>query len=107
MAWLGENEVSLLAKYGYAERMAKELCEDAGLLSPVYGFSDRGGCWFCPNAKRGELRHLYDCHPDLWERMLALQAKPGKVTEKFNRTERFSDIDATFRAEDAKMSRAA
>ena len=107
LARLGENEVSLLAKYGYTEQMAKGLCEDAGLLSPVYGFSDRGGCWFCPNAKRKELRHLYDCHPDLWERMLELQKIPGKVTEKFNRTERFSDIDAEFRAEDAEMPRAA
>ena len=37
-------------------------CEKAGLLSPVYAFTDRGGCWFCPNAKRAELRHLYDHH---------------------------------------------
>ena len=32
--------------------------------------------------------------------MLELQALPGKVTEKFNRTQRFSDIDAMFREED-------
>jgi hypothetical protein len=32
--------------------------------------------------------------------MLELQALPGKVTEKFNRTQRFSDIDALFRQED-------
>ncbi len=61
---------------------------------------DRGGCWFCPNAKRTELRHLYDYHQDLWGRMLALQAIPNKATEKFNRTQRFSDIDAIFRQED-------
>ena len=47
-----------------------------------------------------ELRHLYDHHPELWARMLELQALPGKVTEKFNRTQRFSDIDAMFREED-------
>ncbi len=45
-------------------------------------------------------RHLYDHHPDLWARMLELQALPGKATEKFNRTQKFSDIDAMFRAED-------
>ena len=76
------------------------LCQKAGLLSPVYAFTDRGGCWFCPNAKRRELRHLYDHHPELWARMLELQALPGKVSEKFNRTQRFSDIDAAFRRED-------
>ena len=97
---LKDRQVSLLEKYGYAEQDAKQLCQEAGLLSPVYEFTDRGGCWFCPNAKRKELRHLYDHHPDLWARMMELQAIPGKVSEKFNRTERFSDIDAAFRQED-------
>ena len=92
--------ISLLEKYNFTEKDAMELCKKAGLLSPVYAFTDRGGCWFCPNAKRDELRHLYDHHPDLWTRMLELQAIPGKATEKFNRTQRFSDIDAIFREED-------
>ena len=89
-----------MEKYNYTEQDAKELCQKAGLLSPVYAFTDRGGCWFCPNAKRRELRHLYDHHPELWARMLELQALPGKVSEKFNRTQRFFDIDAAFRRED-------
>jgi hypothetical protein len=97
---LNGAKVSLLEKYNFTEQDAKQLCQQAGLLSPVYAFTDRGGCWFCPNAKRVELRHLYDHHPDLWNRMLELQALPGKVTEKFNRTQRFSDIDALFRQED-------
>ena len=99
---LGQNQVSLLEKYNYTEQDAKELCQKAGLLSPAYAFTDRGGCWFCPNAKRRELRHLYDHHPELWARMLELQALPGKVSEKFNRTQRFSDIDAAFRREDLR-----
>ena len=94
------RQVSLLEKYKFTEQDAKELCAKAGLLSPVYAFSDRGGCWFCPNAKRQELRHLYDQHPELWNRMLDLQSLPGKVSEKFNRTQSFSDIDAMFRQED-------
>ena len=97
---LKEGQVSLLEKYNYTEQDAKQLCREAGLLSPVYGFADRGGCWFCPNAGRVELRHLYDHHPDLWARMLKLQALPGKVSEKFDRTRRFSDIDEQFRRED-------
>ena len=39
--------------------------------------------------------------------MLELQAMPGKVSEKFNRTESFSDIDAAFRKEDALCQKAA
>ena len=94
------RQVSLLEKYNCTEQDAKELCRQAGLLSPIYQFTNRGGCWFCPNAKRKELRHLYDHHPDLWARMLELQAVPGKVSEKLNRTQHFSDIDAMFREED-------
>ena len=98
---LGRHQVSLLEKYNCTEQGAKELCRQAGLLSPIYEFAGRGGCWFCPNAKRKELRHLYDHHPELWNRMLELQAIPGKVSEKFDRKRRFSDIDALFRQEDA------
>lgn len=99
----GGRQISLLDKYNFTEQDAWQLCKNAGLLSPVYEFTDRGGCWFCPNAKRKELRHLYDHHPDLWARMLELQALPGKVSEKFNRTQKFSDIDAMFRAEDEQV----
>ena len=37
------NKVSLLEKYGYTEQMAFDLCEKHDLLSPVYGFTHRGG----------------------------------------------------------------
>lgn len=97
---LGTGQVSLLEKYDHTEQDARRLCQRAGLLSPVYQFTDRGGCWFCPNARRAELRHLYEHHPELWGRLLKLQALPGKVSEKFNRTQRFSDIDEQFRRED-------
>ncbi len=94
---LKENEISLLAKYGYIEGMAKDLCRQHGLLSPSYDFTDRGGCWFCPNAKESELRHLYEHHPELWNKLLELQAIPDKATEKFNRIESFVDIDRRFK----------
>ena len=100
----GNQKISLLDKYNCTEQDAKELCRQAGLLSPVYEFTDRGGCWFCPNAKKAELRHLYDHHPDLWARMLELQAIPGKTTEKFNRTQTFADIDASVRLEDEQAA---
>lgn len=101
---LDSAKVSLLDKYGYTEQDALELCKRHGLLSPIYEFTNRGGCWFCPNAKERELRHLYDHHKDLWQKMLGLQALPNKCTELFNRTMRFSDIDYNFRLDDAQMS---
>ena len=103
----GGKQISLLEKYNFTEQDARQLCQRVGLLSPVYAFTDRGGCWFCPNAKLPELRHLYDHHPELWARMLKLQTIPGKTTEKFNRTQKFSDIDTMFRQEDADAAQAA
>lgn len=98
------SHISLLDKYNIDEQAARELCKKHGLLSPVYDFADRGGCFFCPNAKEPELRHLYDHHPELWRRMLELEALPNKATELFNRRQRFSDIDAAFRLDDAQIS---
>lgn len=101
---LDGQKISLLDKYGYTEQDAKELCKRHGLLSPIYEFTDRGGCFFCPNAKEKELRHLYDHHKDLWAKMLELQALPNKASELFNRTLKFSDIDHNFRMDDAQMT---
>ncbi len=38
------KQISLLEKYNCTEKDARKLCEDAGLLSPIYAFSDHGGC---------------------------------------------------------------
>lgn len=104
LARLTTNRISLLDKYGYTENDAKQLCEQAGLLSPVYKFTERGGCWFCPNAKLAELRHLYDHHPELWQKMMLLQSVPNKVTEKFNCAQSFEDIDEIFRKQDLQAA---
>ena len=99
-----EKTISLLEKYQKTERDAADICKRAGLYSPAYAFSDRNGCFFCPNAKERELRHLYECHPDLWARLLECQGAPNKSTELFKRKERFDEIDQRFRNEDAQMS---
>ena len=99
-----KSRVSLLHKYSVTEQETFEICRSEGLLSPIYEFTNRGGCFFCPNAKKKELRHLYDHHPNLWSRMLALQGLPNKATERFNRRMKFSDIDALFRLEDAQCT---
>lgn len=96
--------VSLLEKYQKTEQDAVELCKYAGLYSPIYEFTTRNGCFFCPNAKRKELRHLYDFHPELWRRLLECQTATNKATELFNRTERIDEIDQQFRYEDRQLS---
>lgn len=89
----GTNKVSLLAKYGVTEAEALALCKRHNPLSPIYEFTSRGGCFFCPNAGWSELQHLHDYHPDLWSYLLALQKLPNKTTERFNRVYRFDEID--------------
>lgn len=101
----GTNRTSLLEKYGYTEKMAKQKCIEYGLLSPIYEFTNRNGCWFCMHQKRKELRHLYENHKDLWNRLLDMSQQElnnpyfygyDKIT--------FSDIDEQFRFEDAQMT---
>ena len=93
------QKISLLDKYGVDEAGAYALCRRAGLLSPIYEFADRNGCFFCPNAKLPELRHLRRYHLDLWARLLQIQALPNKPTERFNRTMTLYDIEQILRAE--------
>lgn len=78
------NQVSLLQKYGYTEQMAFDLCRKYDLLSPIYGFTPRGGCWFCPNARYAELKHLRTNHRDLWDKLLALENERDLIGYKWN-----------------------
>lgn len=98
LARLDDSKISLLAKYGYTERMAFDLCKKYGLLSPVYDFSSRGGCWFCPNARKGQLEHLRNDYPDLWNKLLELERMPDLIGNKFNMLTKTSvhDIEKKF-----------
>lgn len=69
----GTNQVSLLAKYGYTEAMAEELCKEYGLYSPCYEYTDRNGCWFCCNCKKREWEHIVKDHPELFDRLIELE----------------------------------
>lgn len=67
------NNISLLEKYGLTEADAMKLCEEYDLVSPMYSFSKRGGCWFCPNAKLAEHRDIRDRYPEVWQRYVELE----------------------------------
>jgi 7-cyano-7-deazaguanine synthase in queuosine biosynthesis len=69
----GTNQISLLAKYGYTERDATKLCVAHGMYSPIYEFSDRNGCWFCPNCKDREWAHLIFNHEAYFDRLITLE----------------------------------
>lgn len=101
----GTNKISLLDKYGYTQEDARNLCREYGLLSPIYEFCNRGGCFFCPNAHDKELRHLRDFHPELWQQLLELGAEPDAVRPgAFRIDESLANIEERFRLDDAQIS---
>lgn len=106
LARLDGNKISLLAKYGYTEKMAEQLCREYELLSPVYEFSKRNGCWFCPNADIQRLRHLRKYQPNLWEILKNLDKTKELVSPYFNGLTRVRvcDIEDRFYWEDQQMS---
>lgn len=103
---LDGKKISLLAKYGYTEAMAADLCKEYGLYSPIYEFTSRGGCWFCPNARDKELRHIRKYHPDLWERLLKLEEYQNLAGRKWNILKNISlhDKENKFYWEDQQIS---
>ena len=74
-------------------------CPDASVMGPVtlegWELLFRRGGFATIAPKEGE-----QVQGLLW-------SIPGKTTEKFNRTQRFSDIDAIFRQEDEDTAQAA
>ena len=103
---LRDGKISLLAKYGFTETEAADLCRDYGLLSPIYEFTNRGGCWFCPNARDGELRHIREYHPELWRKLLKLEEEPYLAGAKWNTLKNISlhDKENKFYWEDQQLS---
>ena len=79
-----KRKVSLLEKYGYAEKDAFQLCEEYGLLSPAYELSHRGGCWFCPNAKLCEHADIRNKNRELWDEFCSLEHAYNIVNKKWN-----------------------
>lgn len=89
----GAKRVSLLQKYGYTEAMAAELCKDKGLYSPVYQYSKRNGCWFCPNCGMSEFAEFKRRHPDLWQKLLDLGKVDNLVSYGFRYGMTIEEVD--------------
>lgn len=100
------NQVSLLQKYRYTKKMAFDLCKKYDLLSPIYDFTNRGGCWFCPNARDRELKHLRTHHRELWDRLLRLEEESNLIGPIWNTLTKTSlhDKEELFQLEDAQIS---
>lgn len=100
---LGGNKISLLVKYGYTEAMARAKCEQYGLLSPIYSFSTRGGCWFCPNQSIEQFCNLRKRHPELWDELRKLSAIPNLCSYGFKWGLTLPEVEAIMNFEDRQM----
>lgn len=86
------GKVSLLAEHGYTESMCFDKCREYNLLSPLYEFFSRGGCWFCPNQKISGFAFLKQTHPNLWDELVGLSKEENKVSENFKYTKTFDEV---------------
>lgn len=85
--------ISLLEQYGYTEKMAFDLCEKYGLLSPIYRKGTRDGCWFCPNQKISDWADLRENHNYLWEELVKMSKCEYLVSNKLVRNDTIEDIN--------------
>lgn len=90
----GTNRISLLARYGYTEKMAFDLCAEYGLFSPVYSYTKRGGCWFCPSAILREWAYTKEHHPELWGELMRLSKTENLISQVFSYNKTFAEADA-------------
>lgn len=104
LAKLTENRMSLLAKYGYTERMAKQLCSDHGLLSPIYATGTRGGCWFCPNCNIQHFVNLRHDHPELWAELVELSHTPNLCSYGFKYGSTVQEIEKRMNAHEQQLT---
>lgn len=94
---LAEYKRSPLVEHGVTEADARKICEEIGLLSPIYTQSARGGCWFCHNQTVNQLRLLRKQYPQYWALMLKWDLD-SPVTFRDGRT--IHDFDRRFQLED-------
>jgi 3'-phosphoadenosine 5'-phosphosulfate sulfotransferase (PAPS reductase)/FAD synthetase len=105
LARLKPGQISLLDKHGYTEADAFELCKKYDLISPIYEFTKRGGCWFCPNNHQETMRYLRDKHPSLWHKLQELENDKDAVGNIWASSKKTSvhELEARFKEEDKQL----
>jgi len=63
------NDVSYLALEGVTQARSRSICEEHGLLSPMYAHFKRTGCVRCSKQSRGALCKVRELEPEKWEWM--------------------------------------
>ena len=104
LARLKENQVSLLAKYGYTEQMAMKKCREYDLVSPIYTNGTRGGCWFCPNAKTQFFCDFRRKHKELWDELRQLSKTPNLCSYGFKYGKTLQEVEREMNSKEFEQS---
>ncbi len=65
-----------LVEWGITEAQALQICYDRGYnFGGLYEIYHRASCWCCPFQRIGELQKLRHYHPELWARILDMDAR--------------------------------
>lgn len=91
---LNTNKISLLIKFGITQKESRNICEKKGLLSPVYKYSTRQGCWFCPNARLKEMARIKKTYPIYWEALSKLSKETNTISKYFKYDQTFEEVEA-------------
>ena len=92
-----------LAKYEYTEQMAYELCEKYNLLSPIYQFAQRSGCWFCMNTRYKDFARLKIEHTELWNELLKLGQTKNLCSYGFKYGKTIEQVDKKINAINSQL----
>lgn len=100
---LNDHYMFPLVERKITEIQAFKIAEEAGLLSPAYNIKNtRLGCWFCPNLRLNELKHLRDNYPNYWQHLLNLESE--NTGKNFRSDDKLlKDLDHNFRMDDKQL----
>jgi 3'-phosphoadenosine 5'-phosphosulfate sulfotransferase (PAPS reductase)/FAD synthetase len=90
---LNENKISLLKIYGITQKESRNICEKKELLSPVYKYRTRQGCWFCPNARIREMARIKKTYANYWEELANLAKVHNTISNYFKYNLTFNEIE--------------
>lgn len=90
---LNVNKISLLKKYEITQKESRNICEIKGLLSPVYKYTTRQGCWFCPNARVRDLARIKKTYKNYWEALADLSKVENTISRYFKYNLSFDEVE--------------
>lgn len=87
------NQRSVLNENNKTETDAYLICKDFDLLSPIYEYESRGGCWFCPNKSVRFFARLAKRHPELWAELEKLSHIENLASPNFKYGRTFASVN--------------